>query len=412
MNMPERYDPNDPRLEGWIPVPEGHDFPIQNLPLGIFEGGGHGPRPGVAIGDFVLDLEELGFLYGETLNEFLALGPAAWRALRKQVSWLLNAENPALRDDSAARAKALYLAGDVTMRVPVAVGDYVDFYSSLEHASNVGKMFRDPANPLLPNWRYLPAGYHGKSGTVVVSGTPVRRPWGQLSADNKTAKFGPSQRLDIELETGFIIGRTTELGIPIPIAEAESAIFGVVLLNDWSARDIQRWEYQPLGPFLGKSFATSISPWVVTLDALAPFRVIGPVQDPRPLEYLQMDGPQHYDIELEVLLEPAGQEPVSICRTNFRQMYWSMAQQMAHLTSNGASVRCGDLCGSGTVSGQEPGSYGSLLEAAWNGTKPLELPGGVQRSFLEDGDTVILRGWCEGEYRIGFGECRGTIVPA
>jgi len=412
MNVPDRYDPNDPRLESWIPVPAGHDFLIQNLPLGIFEAGGHGPRPGVAIGDFVLDLEEIGLLYGETLNGFLALGPAAWRALRQRVSWLLNAENPALRDDAAGRARVLYLAADVTMRVPVSIGDYVDFYSSLEHAANVGRMFRDPANPLLPNWRHLPVGYHGKSGTVVVSGTPVRRPMGQISADNITPSFGASQRLDIELETGFVIGRDTPLGAPLPVEEAEGAIFGVVLLNDWSARDIQRWEYQPLGPFLGKSFATSISPWIVSLDALEPFRVAGPPQEPRPLDYLRHDGPHNFDIHLEVLLQPAGLEPVSICRTNFRQMYWSMAQQLAHLTSNGAGVRRGDLCGSGTVSGAEPDSYGSLLELAWNGTKPLELSGGLRRSFLEDGDTVILRGWCERDYRIGFGECRGTIVPA
>ena len=360
----------------WVPVVEGHDFPIQNLPFGIFEAAGRGRRAGIAIGDFVLDLQELGLYSGETLNQC-----SEWRAIRQRVASLLDAENPELRDNAALRARALHRQRDVRMCLPFAIGDYVDFYSSIHHATNVGRMLR-PDNPLMPNWRWLPVGYHGKAGTVVVSGTPVRRPRGQISVDNQTARYAPSARLDFELETGFFIG-------------ADLSIFGMVLLNDWSARDVQRWEYQPLGPFLAKSFATTISPWVVTLDALEPFRVAGPPQDPPPLDYLKQAEPRGYDIHLEVLLNGA-----SVCRTNFRHMYWSMAQQLAHLTSNGAAVRSGDLCGSGTISGPDEGSFGSLLEIH-RGAK-----------FLNDGDTVVMRGWCEGAYRIGFGECRGTVIAA
>jgi fumarylacetoacetase len=410
--MPD-YNPTDPSLRSWVAVAPAHDFPIQNLPFGIFEAIGRGPRPAVAIGDHVLDLAELGLLEGDTLNALMERGPAAWRNLRARISNLLRHDNSELRDDAARISRALLPARDVALHLPCAIGDYVDFYSSIEHATNVGRMFRDPSNPLLPNWRWLPVGYHGKSGTVHVSGTPVRRPSGQLSANNETALFAPSKRLDIELETGFFVGRNTNLGEPLTIAAARDAIFGMVLLNDWSARDIQRWEYQPLGPFLGKSFLTSISPWVVTMDALEPFRVAGPAQEPPVLPYLAEPEPRGYDITLEVWLQPAGSpDSTRICRTNFRTMYWSMTQQIAHMTSNGASVRCGDLCGSGTVSGPTPDSFGSLLELAWNGAKPLQLPGGIQRTFLEDGDTVILKGYGEGAVRIGFGEVSGTVVPA
>ncbi len=390
------YQPNDPALRSWVPVPAAHDFPIQNLPLGIFTKAGKDPRPGVRIGDHILDLAELGLLEGDSLNGLMERGPAAWSELRLRVSWLLNEENPELRD----RPRGLVSVKDAEMHMPARVGDYVDFYSSLEHATNVGRMFRDPANPLLPNWRWLPIGYHGKSGTVTVSGASVRRPKGQLSRDNQTAVFAPCRRLDIELETGFFIGA--------------NRVFGMVLLNDWSARDVQRWEYQPLGPFLSKSFLTSISPWVVTMEALEPFRVPGPPQDPKPLDHLRVPEPRNYDIHLEVWLKPAGApRATSICSTNFRHMYWSMEQQLKHLTSNGAPVRSGDLCGSGTVSGAGPGSFGSLLELAWNGTQPLMLETGEERSFLEDGDTVTMRGWCEGAgYRVGFGEVVGTVVPA
>lgn len=395
------YDPNSPQLTSWVPVPAGHDFPIQNLPFGMFEAAGRGVRPGVAIGDFVFDLTEAGLLEADSLVPAMARA----RELRSAASRMLDAGNP---DRPAARC--LLDIRDVEMRMPCPIGDYVDFYSSLEHAANVGRMFRDPQNPLLPNWRWLPVGYHGRAGTVQLSGTPVRRPAGQLSADNATAVFAPSQRLDIELEIAFLCAA---YGSRIPPGEARDAIFGMVLMNDWSARDIQRWEYQPLGPFLGKSFLTSISPWVVTMDALAPFRVPGPPQDPEPLSYLREEEPRNYDIHLEIWLQPAGAPaPTRIARTNFRHMYWSCAQQLAHLTSNGATIRPGDLCASGTISGPDEASFGSLLELAWNGTKPLRLAGGAARSFLADGDTVVLKGWCEGPYRIGFGECGGTVIPA
>ncbi|MGJ5814299.1 fumarylacetoacetase [Paludibaculum fermentans] len=392
------YNSNDPTLKSWVPTPPDHPFPLQNLPFGIFASRPGDPRPGVAIGDRVLDLAELGLLEGDSLNAFMAQGPAAWRELRAKISWLLNADNPELRDHPGS---ALHRVEEVELLLPAHIGDYVDFYSSLEHATNVGSMFRDPANPLLPNWRWLPIGYHGKSGTIALSGTPVRRPKGQLTADNQTAVYAPCRRLDIELETGFFLASETD-------------VFGLVLLNDWSARDIQRWEYQPLGPFLAKSFLTSISPWVVTLDALQPFRVDGPAQQPAPLPHLHTPEPRNYDMHFEVWLQPASAARATrIARTNFRHMYWSMSQQLQHLTSNGAPVRPGDLCGSGTISGPTPDSYGSLLELAWNGTKPITLDTGETRAFLEDGDTVTLRGWCQGAgYRIGLGDVVGTVVPA
>jgi fumarylacetoacetase len=296
------------------------------------------------------------------------------------------------------------------MLLPVEVGDYVDFYSSEEHATNVGKMFRDPANPLLPNWKSLPVGYHGRSSSIILSGQDIRRPKGQLGA----GEFGPTRQLDFELELGFIVGRSTALGTSVPIGEAEDCIFGMVLLNDWSARDIQRWEYVPLGPFLGKSFATSITPWIVTLDALEPFRVRGPAQQPAPLPYLAASGDRNLDIHLEVLLQPKPEaHPLRISRTNSRGIYWSMSQQVAHLTSNGTNLRVGDLCGTGTISGKEPDSFGSMLELAWNGTRPLSFPGGAERRFLEDGDTVVMRAWAErDDVRVGFGELKTRILPA
>ncbi|WP_321475495.1 fumarylacetoacetase [uncultured Paludibaculum sp.] len=392
------YQPNQSNLTSWVPVPPDHPFSIQNLPFGIFAPKPGDPRPGVAIGDHILDLAELNIWEGDSLNGLMARPPQVWSDLRARVSWLLNSENPELRDTSG---RALHRAEDVELLLPAAIGDYVDFYSSLEHATNVGSMFRDPANPLLPNWRWLPIGYHGKSGTVSVSGTPVKRPKGQLTGDNQSAVYAPCRRLDIELETGFFLGSSGD-------------IFGLVLLNDWSARDIQRWEYQPLGPFLAKSFLTSISPWVVTLDALTPFRVDGPEQQPAPLPHLQTAEPRNYDIHLEVWLQPASAPSATcIARTNFRHMYWSMRQQVQHLTSNGAPVRAGDLCGSGTISGPTRDSFGSLLELAWNGTKPITLDTGETRAFLEDGDTITLRGWCQGVgYRVGFGDVTGTVVPA
>jgi len=403
---------NDPALRSWLNIDESSDFPIQNLPFGMFTTSGDPlPRAGVAIGSHIVDLlavhrsgvmafpdEEVlrGSLNG--LFEF-GIGP-----VRQRVSELLTAGNNEL---AAARNRGIVAMGAATMAMPFTIGDYVDFYSSEQHATNVGRMFRPDDPPLLPNWKHIPIAYHGRASTVVISGTPIRRPRGQRpGADGPT--FGPSQRLDIELEVGFFTSRGTELGVTIPIDEANNHIGGVVLVNDWSARDIQAWEYRPLGPYLGKSFATSISPWVVTLEALAPFWVTAPTQDPPPLPYLAAESNRSLDLTLQVELNGA-----PICRTGFRDMYWTMAQQLAHAASNGTAIRPGDLYASGTVSGPQPDEYGSLLELSWNGERPLEVAG-EPRTFLEDGDTVRITGWCQHGHgpRIGFGECVGTILPA
>jgi fumarylacetoacetase len=366
---------------------------------------------GVAIGEGVLDLAALesagllpvgGVFAADSLNPLMGLGPPAWRAVRERLTELLLDEGEVVR-------RALVPPDEAELLLPIRVADYVDFYSSLEHATNMGRMFRPEREPLLPNWRYLPVGYHGRSGTVVVSGTPVVRPCGQIKPDDGPPVYAPTRMLDVELEVGFIVGVGSEAGEPIPIQRAWEHVFGVVLVNDWSGRDIQSWEYVPLGPFLGKSFATSISPWVVTLDALEPYRVPAPAQQPEPLDYLAAEEDWGYDIHLEIVL----QDQV-ISRTNFRHLYWTMAQQLAHATANGARARTGDLYASGTISGSRPGSYGSLIELTWRGSEPLRLADGAQRSFLEDGDTVVMRGWCEaeGKPRIGFGEVRGTVLPA
>ena len=412
----------------FVEIAADSHFPIQNLPYGIFKTPGDArPRAGVAIGDYVLDLavlEEASLLAvappGERvfaraeLNAFIALGRQAWVAARSRIGELLRHDNAELRDDVALRARALVPMRDASMQLPVDIGGYTDFYSSKEHATNVGSMFRDPKNALLPNWLYVPIAYNGRASSVVVSGTSIRRPKGQLKPpDAERPNFGPTRKLDFELETAFIVGEGNPLGEPISVAEAERHIFGLVLMNDWSARDIQQWEYVPLGPFNSKTFGTSISPWIVTLDALEPFRVAGPAQDPPPLPYLMHSGDHAFDIHLELSLKPAGGEAVTICRTNFKHLYWSMAQQLAHHTVSGCNARVGDLMGSGTISGPTPDSRGSLLELAWNGQKPLSLPGGATRSFLEDGDEVIITGWCHGNgYRVGFGEVRGQILPA
>jgi len=408
-------------------APDSH-FPIQNLPYGIFSTTSDArPRAGVAIGEFVLDLaqlEEAGVLSvapkgtrvfdRDTLNAFIALGRPVWTHARSRVGELLSEDHAELRDNAGLRARALVPRRDARMHLPVAIGGYTDFYSSKEHATNVGSMFRDPKNALLPNWRHLPVAYNGRASSVVVSGMPIRRPRGQLKLpDAEQPIFGPTRKLDFELETAFIVGEGNALGEPIAVDGAERHIFGLVLMNDWSARDIQQWEYVPLGPFNSKTFATSISPWIVTLDALEPFRIAGPKQDPRPLPYLAQSGEHGFDIHLEVGLKPAGAAPVTICRTNFSHLYWSMAQQLAHHTVSGCNTRIGDLMGSGTISGSTPDSFGSLLELAWNGTRPLALPGGATRSFLDDGDEVIVTGWCQSDgYRVGFGDVHGEIVPA
>ncbi|MGJ4963303.1 fumarylacetoacetase [Bradyrhizobium sp. HKCCYLRH3061] len=420
--------PNDPSLRSFIPADPASDFPIQNLPYGVFSAADSPkPRVGVAIGDFVLDLavlEDEGLLdlspayevfAQSSLNAFMALGPAVWSKTRAAISALLRHDNPRLRDDKPLRSRALLPRNDVNLHLPFHVAGYTDFYSSKEHATNVGVMFRDKDNALQPNWLHMPIGYNGRASTVVVSGTKVRRPRGQLkppSAD--VPSFGPCKRLDFELEIGVVIGQSSPLGEMLTEAQAEAMIFGFVLLNDWSARDIQQWEYVPLGPFQAKAFATSISPWVVTSEALEPFRVAGPTQDPVPLPYLQQKAAQNYDLALDVALRASGSNAAqTIAQTNFKYMYWSSVQQLMHHASSGCVMSVGDLLGSGTISGPEKHQRGSLLEISWNGTEPIELAGGVKRTFLEDGDSLVMRGWCQGNgYRVGFGEVEGTIVAA
>ena len=421
--------PNDPALRSFVEVDRDSHFPIQNLPYGVFATSvDPAPRAGAAIGDCIIDLavlEDAGMLAiapkgrrvfdRATLNDFIALGQATWSRTRARLSQLLRHDNPELRDNGPLRQRALVPMTQAELRLPVAIPGYTDFYSSKEHATNVGMMFRDPKNALLPNWLEIPIAYNGRASSVVISGSPVRRPNGQTRApDANRPTFGPCRKLDFELETALIVGEGNSLGEPIPVADAERRIFGMVLLNDWSARDIQQWESAPLGPFNSKSFATSISPWIVTLEALAPFRAEGPRQEPEPLAYLRQSGRRAFDIELEARLRAEGdQQPTVICRTNFRHLYWSMAQQLAHHTVGGCNARVGDLMGSGTISGPTPDSFGSLLELTWNGKKPLALSSGKSRAFLEDGDEVVIAGWCRGEgYRVGFGEVWGRVLPA
>jgi fumarylacetoacetase len=420
-------NPNDPALRSFIPVDPASDFPIQNLPYGVFSTAAlPTPRVGVAIGDFVLDLWELeqdcrlnvgplGVFSASSLNPFMALGPKVWARTRARISELLRHDNDELRDNENLRRLALVPMADARLHLPITVAGYTDFYASREHATNVGVMFRGKDNALQPNWLHMPIGYNGRASTVVVSGTKVRRPRGQLKPPNaEHPSFGPSRRLDFELEMGAVIGQASPMGEMLTEAQSSEMIFGFVLLNDWSARDIQQWEYVPLGPFQGKAFATSISPWVVTSAALEPFRRQGPPQVPQPLPYLQQSRPNNYDLELEAGLRTASmKEPKRVCRTNFKYMYWSSVQQLMHHASSGCAMNIGDLLGSGTVSGPEKNQRGSLLEISWNGGEPIELAGGVVRTFLEDGDSLVLRGWCQGDdYRVGFGKVEGTIIPA
>jgi fumarylacetoacetase len=413
---------NDPMLRSFVEVPPESHFPIQNLPFGVFRRDGTA-RIGVAIGSFILDLAELAsagllddsFRAQQTLNDFMAGGPDAWRAARARVSRLLRHDESTLRDDRTLRARALVPMADAAMLLPAVIGDYTDFYSSREHATNVGTMLRGAEQALMPNWVHLPVAYHGRASSVVVSGTDIHRPLGQTRADDATLPaFGPSRSLDFELELGTFVGPGNRLGQRIAVSDAARHLFGMVLVNDWSARDIQKWEYQPLGPFLAKNFATSISPWVVTCDALEPFRARGPVHDPEPLPYLDDPVDGAYDIHLEVWLRSRAMDrPQRISATNARHLYWSVAQQVAHHTVGGCNLRPGDLLASGTISGPGPDSLGSMLELAWKGTRPLTLPSGETRVFLQDGDGVTLTGWCQGPgYRIGFGEVTGQILPA
>jgi fumarylacetoacetase len=393
---------HDPKLKSWVESANrlGCDFPIQNLPLGVFRPRNETrARIGFAIGDFILDAGE--WLPGETLNGYLALPARQRHALRRQWSRALA---------TGAPERPLFAQAECKMLLPAVVGDYTDFYASIHHATNVGKMFR-PDNPLLPNYRHVPIAYHGRSSSLVVSGTSIRRPCGQLGED----RFGPSRELDYEVEVGAFLGPGNELGKPIPINEAEQHIGGICLVNDWSARDIQRWEYQPLGPFLAKNFATSLSPWMVTIEALAPFRTEPATHEAPVLPYLQQQGPVGFDITVEAWLRTRRQrEAVRLSRALFKDMYWTLGQMVAHHTSNGCPIRPGDLIASGTVSGPEKENRGCLLELTWKGSEPLHLPDGEQRTFLEDGDEVLLTGHCErpGLVRIGLGSCSGVIVPA
>jgi fumarylacetoacetase len=418
----------DPALRSFLDVATDSPFPIQNLPYGVFRRDKDGPGTiGVAIGEYVLDLKVVDDFGGidtpalagtevfqrPNLNDFMALGKSAWDEARECIQRLLRADEPFLRDHPQLRELALVRQMQVEMMLPAVIGDYTDFYSSKEHATNVGVMLRGPDNALQPNWLHLPVAYHGRSSSIVVSGADVRRPHGQTRADHAEAPtFGPTGSLDFELEMGCFVGPGNPLGRPVPVGQAASHLFGMVLVNDWSARDIQRWEYVPLGPFLAKNFATSISPWVVPFAALEPFRCAGPGQQPTPLPYLRTSGDQAFDIHLEVWLETAAGEKQLISRSNFKHLYWNVCQQLAHHTSNGCNLRPGDLLASGTISGPTPDSYGSLLELAWKGTRPLTL-GKEKRTFLADGDRLTLTGWCQGpRYRVGFGEVTGRILPA
>jgi len=417
---------NNPSLRSWISVPEESDFPIQNLPFGVFTTSGSTARVGTRIGDTVIDLsilaasgqlEVAGFtaedFSQEFLNPMMKKGKEATRRLRQALSDLFSTENQAAATNESIQ-KALFAVNDVNMCMPVQIGDYTDFYSSKEHATNVGIMFRDPANALLPNWLWIPVGYHGRSSSVIISGQDIHRPKGQIKPDdNEPPIFAASRQVDFELEMGFITYDGKSLGDSISTTEAEDFIFGMCLFNDWSARDIQKWEYVPLGPFLAKNFASSISCWIVTLDALQPFAVESPEQDPAVLSYLAFEGKKSYDIQLEVGLTPENATEKIISNSNFKYMYWNMSQQLAHHTVNGCNVRCGDLMGSGTISGSTPDSFGSMLELAWKGTKPLAMNDGTERRFIQDGDTVTMRGFCQNvEVRIGFGEVKAKILPA
>ncbi len=420
-------------MNSWIPVPNDSDFSIYNIPFGIFSIGDNDLRPATRIGDTVvdlsvladfgyfdeLDIDDLTVFYHSNLNGFINLGKKVTNKVRMHLQDLFLETNIELKNNQEALDLALHPAVSATMHMPVHVGNYTDFYSSEQHAYNVGVMFRDPKNALLPNWKHIPVGYHGRASSIVVSGTPIHRPKGQTKADDQEMPvFGPTKQLDFELEMGFIIGRDTELGNSIKTTDTEDYIFGLVLFNDLSARDIQKWEYVPLGPFLSKNFGSVISPWIVTLEALDLFRIPGPVQSPEVLPYLQYEGEKHYDIRLEVWLESRQSSVVSrqskvISQSNTKYLYWNFSQMLAHHTVNGCNMEVGDICASGTISGPDEGSYGSMLELAWKGTKPLEMPDGSVRRFIEDGDTVIMKGFAEKDgIRVGFGECSTTILPA
>jgi fumarylacetoacetase len=417
------FKANNPALKSFVEVAKDSDFPIQNLPFGIFSTSNGDARVGIRIGDFVLDMSELSELnlindldfdhsvfYESILNPFIELGQQNWRATREKVSELLQAGS----DLEKQKDSVLFPISSVTMHMPVKVGDYTDFYSSIEHATNLGKLFRPNAEALMPNWKHIPVGYHGRASSIVISGTEVHRPKGQIKPnEDEPPIFSPCKTLDFELEMAFIVGKSTKLGDSVTIDTAEDHIFGMVVFNDWSARDIQKWEYVPLGPFLGKSFASSMSPWIVTLDALEPFRVASPEQDPEVLEYLKYTKKHNFNISLEVDFIPENGEATTISHSSFKYLYWNMAQQLTHHTVNGCNINVGDMCASGTISGKDENSYGSLIEITQGGKKTITLKNGVERKFIQDNDTIVMRGFCQNDsVRIGFGEVSGKILPA
>jgi len=417
---------NEPNRTSWLEVSKESDFPIQNIPFGVFLTRENVVTVGTRIGNFAIDLgalQQLNYFeeieltddmfMQDTLNDFISDGQKTWRLVRNRIADIFDAKNPKLRDNANHTKIVIFNINEVEMQLPVLIGDYTDFYSSKEHATNVGKMFRDPENALLPNWLHIPVGYHGRSSTIIPSGIPIHRPMGQtLPAGETSPVFGPSRLIDFELETAFITTDVNIMGENIPIHEAEEYIFGMVLLNDWSARDIQKWEYVPLGPFLAKNFASSISPWIVTLDALEPFRTKSPKQEPTPLPYLQQKGKHSFDINLEVAIQPENADATVVSKTNFKYMYWTMSQQLTHHTSNGCRVNSGDMMGSGTISGPTPDSFGSMLELTWGGKNPIVLKDGTERKFINDYDTVIMKGFCQNSHvRIGFGEVSSKLLP-
>jgi fumarylacetoacetase len=413
--------------KSWITVEPNSDFPIQNLPFGIFKTSSKKPRVGIAIGDQIVDLKalfDLGYLHGlnfkgdelesEFLNGVMSHGKLECKKLRHRVFDLLEEGNDNLKNNEEHRSQVIVPQSEATMLLPIKVGDYTDFYSSREHATNVGTMFRDPNNALLPNWLHIPVGYHGRASSIILSGQDIHRPKGQQKPNEEEPPvFGPCKLMDFELEMAFVTFEGKPLGDSISTAEADDYIFGMCVFNDWSARDIQKWEYVPLGPFLAKNFASSISPWIVTLEALEQFRIPGPVQEPKVLPYLEYSGNKHIDIKLEVTLTPENGEENVICRSNYKHMYWNMNQQLAHHSVNGCNIKCGDMLASGTISGPTEDSFGSMLELSWKGTKPLKLKDGSERKFIQDNDTITMRGHCQNnEVRIGFGEVTTKILPA
>ncbi|WP_417608813.1 fumarylacetoacetase [Owenweeksia hongkongensis] len=418
---------NDPSRKSWLSVPQDSDFPIQNLPFGVFLPEDDFTTIGTRIGNTAIDLSalhQLGYLDGivlpedvflqDTLNDFITLGRPVWRQVRNKIAEIFDEKNDILKNNTEHREQILFPIEEVQMLLPIFIQDYTDFYSSMEHAMNVGIMFRGKENALMPNWKHLPVGYHGRSSSIIVSGEDIHRPVGQMKpADADAPVFGPSKLLDFELEMGFITTDGKHLGERITTDEAEDYIFGMVLFNDWSARDIQAWEYVPLGPFLGKNFASSISPWVVTLDAMEPFRVESPKQDPTPLPYLQTEGKRTFDINLQTFIQPENSTESKVCESNFKYLYWNISQQLAHHTVNGCNINAGDMMASGTISGPEKENFGSMLELSWRGAHSIKLDDGSERKFINDGDTVIMRGYCKNDdVRIGFGEVTSKVLPA